>query len=72
MTGRLLAQLACVALVDADNVAGAPYAWPPPPPPTDAQLREMERLRVLGWQLAYAARRAGHADIGGDATWGQP
>jgi hypothetical protein len=70
MTGKLLAQIACIALTDAENVNGPPYAWPCPPPMTDEQRREANRLRVLAYRLFYRAREMGQVDTSGDELWG--
>ena len=67
----LLAQVACVALTDSENVGGPrDITWPPPPPLSDADRKEAERLRILAARLFYKAREAGQVDMSGDALWG--
>lgn len=51
----LLEELAVVAWTDAENVGGAPYAWPPRPPLSPEDLREADRLRALSRRLDYRA-----------------
>ncbi len=71
MTGRLLAQLACVAWADADACLPDPYEWPKTsPPPTDEQLREHRRLRAIAQCLFYEAKRLGVVDTGLDSLFG--
>lgn len=70
MNGKLLAQVAMIALIDGENVNGPPYAWPPPPPMTDEQRREAERLRVLASRLFTKARELGYVEMSGDDLWG--
>ena len=57
MTGRLLAQVAWVALRDSDA--------------TRDDDRERERLRVLSLRLAYKAREAGFLPAGLDYVFGE-
>lgn len=51
----LLEEVAAVAQVDAENVGGDPYAWPPRGPLSDEERAEYERLRVLSRRLDYHA-----------------
>jgi hypothetical protein len=57
VTGDMLRELAHLFAVEADAVAGDPYAWPPPPAPTREQLEEMSRLWAIADALAERARR---------------
>lgn len=64
----LLAQVAHVALCDADAIA-QPYAWPPREMTAD-ERHESERLRALSRRLSYAATAEGLTDQGTDAIFG--
>jgi hypothetical protein len=67
--GKILAELAMVASIDAQAIAD-PYAWPPRRPMDDGERREVERLNVLSARFAYKAREFGCCDMGGDALFG--
>lgn len=69
MTGRLLAELAWVAMRDAEAIADD-YAWPPRPPMTDDEIKEYQRLRCLSMTLHRKALDAGCVDQGTDALFG--
>jgi len=70
--GKLLAECAWVAANDADHIARygelrASSGWTghqEEKPMTPAVRAEVERLRVLGWRMAYAARREGVTEQG--------
>lgn len=66
--GHLLAQLAWVAAKDAEAIAD-PYAWPPASP-TDEEVREAARLRLLAARLFRRAEAAGYVESGLDLVFG--
>lgn len=73
VSGRLWAQLAWVALRDADAVLAGGVGGKKRdsnPPPSEAELREAERLRVLGMRFSYRARAEGFCSQGTDYAFG--
>ena len=78
MTGKLLAQLAWVALRDADALIEDPDAFAEGTSPspwggradlTEEERREAFRLKVLADRLFYRARAKGFTDSGTDAVF---
>ena len=68
MNGKLLAQLAWIALRDADASVPDPYALPRVNP-TEDQTREFRRLRAISQACGYKAAELGFVDQGCDACF---
>lgn len=71
MEARLLAQLAWVAVRDADAISDS-YAWPPRPPLSEEEVAEIERLHDVADRLFARARAAGLEHDGLAAVFGDP
>jgi hypothetical protein len=68
--GKLIAQLACVAQNDANQIYDS-YAWPPRPPLSDEERLEARRLEMVARRLWYRAAAKGWGSVGTDEIFGE-